>query len=157
MPSTSPWSASFTAISTACPATRPARMVRARSSGRSPLPSPQAPTGTRRWPGTAAIWSSAPTTVISASSGSARARAAISGPIPRGSPSVTARRGRGRPRPLGADVDVGGLAEAIQVPADGELLTELLPDLVLHVLVLDVTGGPPGSHLQHDELLASVG
>ena len=43
----------MTAVSTAWPAIRPARITRARSSARSPLPSPQVPTPTRRAAGSA--------------------------------------------------------------------------------------------------------
>ncbi len=88
------YSASLAAASTACPAIWPARMTRVRSSPVSPLPCRQIPTGTRREAGIEAIWSSAPTTVTSAARTSERAAAVISGPMPRGSPRVTARRGR---------------------------------------------------------------
>src|SRR5256885_8511589 len=101
MASTSPARARRTACSTASPAIRPAASGR-REGGALP---------------------SSPSTVISASSGpSASALATTSGPIPRGSPGVTARRGRGggatppetggdvgRGAPPGGGVVVGGL------------------------------------------------
>src|SRR5207249_10192873 len=98
---------------------------------RSPLPAPQGPTETRRPAGTQAIWSSAPSTVTSADTGSARARATISGPIPRGSPRVIARRGRCSSAP---HVDVGLLPQHVQVSAHGQLVPQLLANLVADVL-----------------------
>src|SRR2546429_4420861 len=100
MASTVPARASSTARSTAWAATRPA------SSGR------------RAW---GALRSSLPSTVTSASSGpSARAFAATSGPMPRGSPTVTARRGRATRS--GADVDVRRAAQDLEVVLYRELL-----------------------------------
>src|SRR6476469_8147620 len=151
MASTSPASASLTAVSTACPATRPARMVRARSSARSPLPSPQVQTPTRRVAGSPAIWSSAPTSVISASSGCSRARPTISGPIPRGSPRVMASRVMGEGS-LRADIHVRRPPQSVDVALDRELLAELVADAVAHVLEPDVSRWPAAGHLHHDEL-----
>src|SRR6476620_3546898 len=149
MASTSPASASLTAVSTACPATRPARMVRARSSGRSPLPNPQVPTPTRRAAGSPAIWSSAPTSVISASGGCSSACATISGPIPRGSPRVMASRVM---RWLRADIDERRPPQPVDVPLDRELLAELVADAIAHVLEPDVARRTAPGHLHHDEL-----
>src|SRR4051812_28914238 len=112
-------------------------------------------------------------TVISASMGPVSARAVISGPIPRGSPSASASRGRFvfpvlpvLPVPslrsgqalsvLGANVDVRRLTQPVEIMPDGELLAQLIPDVVLHVLVPDLTLGPAVSHLEHNELLLTA-
>src|SRR5512134_622161 len=95
--------------------------------------------------------SSGPTRTISASIPSVSARATTSGPIPRGSPRVTARRAR-PVAGLKPDVDVGGAAQLREVVLDGELLTEVLADAVAYVLELQ--GPRPASlhHVEHHEL-----
>src|SRR2546427_11598006 len=119
MASTVPARASSTARSTAWAPTRPA------SSGR------------RAW---GALRSSLPSTVTSASSGpSARAFAATSGPMPRGSPTVTARRGRATRS--GADVDVRRVAQDLEVVLYRELLAHVLADPILHVVEGQLTLG----------------
>src|SRR5439155_990865 len=114
MASTVPARASSTARSTAWAATRPA------SSGRRAC---------------GALRSSLPSTVTSAPRGpSARAFAVTSGPMPRGSPTGTARRGRATR--LGADVDVRRAAQDLEVVLYRELLA-------------DVLGGPNPLNLDH--------
>src|ERR1051326_251165 len=81
----------------------------------------------------------------------ARARCTTSGPIPRGSPRVTAMRGR-RPRVLEPDVDVGRAAQQIEVVAHCELLAQGLADAVLHVFERQVALGEALRHLEHPEL-----
>src|SRR4051812_16172553 len=153
---------------------RPAWIVRLRSAGSSPLPDSQRPTGTRCCAGRPAIWSSAPTSVISASTPDSSARAVISAPIPRGSPSATAKRGLflsalSAPSAslragfsalsdlLRPDLDVRRLAQPVEITPDGELLAQLVPDAVLHILVPDLTLRPAISHLEHDELVLTTG
>src|SRR5207249_2617993 len=115
--------------STAWPAIRPA------SSGRRELG--------------AVPWS--PSTVISASSGPrASALATTSGPIPRGSPGVTARRGR-CPPVLETDVDVGRAAQQVEVVFHGKLLAETVADAVLHLVERQLALGEPLDQLEHDE------
>ena len=132
--------------------------ARARSPARSPLPSPHVPTPMRCvGRESRAIWSSAPTIVISASSGSASARAAISGPIPRGSPRVTASRGlsSSRPRPS----DVGRLGAAGRGSAGWRAAAPSCSRIaVAHVLVADVAlrARAPVT-CTHHELLAAAG
>src|SRR5690242_5503615 len=134
MPSTLPARARRTACSTASPAILPASwgsMEREGTAPRSPLPM----------------------TMISASSGPiASALATTSGPIPRGSPGVTARRGRREgPTPLEPDVDVGRAAQQVEVVFDGELLTQSVADAVLHLVERQLTLGKPLDQLEHDE------
>src|SRR6266496_97849 len=131
MASTSPARARRTAWSTASPAIRPAASGR-RGGGALP---------------------SSPSTVISASSGPrASALATTSGPIPRGSPGVTARRGRwGRPTPLEPDVDVGRAAQQVEVVFDGELLGQAVADAVLHLVERQLALGETLDQLEHDE------
>src|SRR5438093_935749 len=85
----------------------------------------------------------------------ASARCTTSGPIPRGSPRVTAiwgrERGGGR-RALEADVDVRRAAQQIEVVLDRELLAQGLADAVLHVLERDVALGDALRQLEHHEL-----
>src|SRR5437667_39281 len=129
MASTVPARASSTARSTAWAATRPA------SSGR------------RAW---GALRSSLPSTVTSASSGpSARAFAATSGPMPRGSPTVTARRGRATRS--GADVDVRRAAQDLEVVLYRELLAHVLADPILHVVEGQLTLGQALHELENHE------
>src|SRR5919112_1617446 len=89
---------------------------------------------------------------MSAVTGWASTRAVISGPIPRGSPNATAMRGR--PGSLRPDLDVGGPAQVVEIAADGELLAQLVPDSVAHVLVLDLAFGPAVGDLENHKLLA---
>src|SRR5437660_2266669 len=132
MASTSPASARWTASSTASPASRPAASG---SRERGAVP-----------------WS--PSRVISASNGpSASALASTSGPIPRGSPGVTARRGR-RPTPLEPDVDVGRAAQQVEVVFDGELLAQTVADAVLHLVERQLALGESLDQLEHDEARA---
>src|SRR2546425_7985350 len=123
MASTSPASARRTASSTAWPAIRPA------ASGvapRCPLPSK----------------------VTSASSGrSASAFSTTSGPIPRGSPSVTASRGRR----LETDVDVRGATQQVEMVLDGELLAQAVPDAILHLVEPQLALGKALQQLEHHE------
>src|SRR6266516_1258599 len=81
----------------------------------------------------------------------ASARCTTSGPIPRGSPRVTAIWGRER-RALEADVDVRRAAQQIEVVLDRELLAQGLADAVLHVLERDVALGDALRQLEHHEL-----
>src|SRR2546421_4677731 len=128
--STDPARASSTARSTAWAAIRPA------SSG-------------RRERG--ALRSSLPSTVTSASSDpSASAFATTSGPMPRGSPSVTARRGR--VTRSGPDVDVRRAAQNLEVMLYRELLAHVLADPILHVVEGQLTLGQALQELEHDEL-----
>src|SRR5205823_4133766 len=94
-----------------------------------------------------------PITTMSASSGpSASALATTSGPIPRGSPGVTARRGRrGEATPLEPDVDVGRAAQQVEVVFDGELLAQTVADAVLHLVERQLALGEPLDQLEHDE------
>src|SRR5256885_12681864 len=121
MASTSPASARRTASSTAWPAIRPA------ASGvapRCPLPSK----------------------VTSASSGpSASAFCTTSGPIPRGSPSVTASRGRR----LETDVDVGGAPQQVEMVLDGELLAQPVADMILYFVEPQLPLGKALRQLEH--------
>src|SRR3954462_2674650 len=166
MASTCPARASFTACSMECPAILPARTTRLRSEPLSPLPRPQVPTDCFSVAGRASIWSGAPTRMMSASMGWRSAAAVISGPIPRGSPSVMAIRG---PFPrfsvfsvfsvlsLPSDLDVGRVSQPVEVVANGELLAQLLPNAVADVLVLDLACGTAIGHLEHHELLPIAG
>src|SRR5207237_6193219 len=132
MASTLPARARRTASSTARPATRPA------SSGRRELDA----------------WSP-PTRTTSASRGpSARAFSTTSGPIPRGSPGVTARRGRRGATPLEPDVDVGRAAQQVEVVFDGELLAQTVADAVLHLVERQLALGEALDQLEHDEARA---
>src|SRR2546425_10289727 len=123
MASTSPASARRTASSTAWPAIRPA------ASGvapRCPLPSK----------------------VTSASSGrSASAFSTTSGPIPRGSPSVTASRGRR----LETDVDVRGATEQVEMVLDGELLAQAVANAILHFVEPHLAFREALDQLEHHE------
>src|SRR4051795_4954358 len=113
--------------------------------------------------------------MMSASMGWRSAAAVISGPIPRGSPSVMAIRG---PFPrfsvfsvlsvfsvfsvfsvlsLGPDLDVGRVSQPVEVVANGELLPQLLPNAVADVLVPDLARGAAIGYLEHHELLPIAG
>src|SRR5437773_7258899 len=81
----------------------------------------------------------------------ASARCTTSGPIPRGSPRVTAMRGRRR-RALEPDVDVGRAAQQIEVVAYRELLAQRLADAVLHILERQLALGEALRHLEHHKL-----
>src|SRR5690349_8278398 len=132
MASTSPASASRTASCTASPASRPA------ASGESLEPEGTPPL------------SPLPIKVRSASSGPRRTALSItSGPMPRGSPSVTAKRGR-RMR-LVSDVDVRHAAQEIEIMLDRELLAEGVLDAVLHLVERQLTLGQALGELEHDE------
>src|SRR5437870_9848772 len=143
--STSPARASATACSTATPARRPAPC--------SPLPAPRAhaPTPIFRCAGMSATCSSAPISVIPASRPTASALATTSGPIPRGSPSVTSRRGRRRVTASQPDVDVGGTTQDLEVVLDGELLRQPIANPVLHVVEAQLALGQTLQELEHDE------
>src|SRR5712692_783431 len=123
MASTSPVRARRTASSTASPAIRPATSgSRERGAGlggaaegsapRSPLPS---------------------TTTSAGSAPRARAFATTSGPIPRGSPRVTARRGR-EATALEADVHVSRASQQVEIVLLGEPPAQRVADPILHVL-----------------------
>src|SRR2546422_269993 len=124
MASTSPTRASRTASSTSWPAIRPA------SSG-----------GRERGAG-----SSLPRTMSSASRGPrATAFATTSGPIPRGSPSVTASRGRR----LETDVDVRGATQQVEMVLEGELLAQAVADAILHFVEPQLAFGKALDQLEH--------
>src|SRR5258706_12062219 len=89
-----------------------------------------------------------PTMRISASSGCSSALRTTSGPIPRGSPNVTARRTTA----LEADVDVRLVAPLVDVMPDGEVVTEDVFNPQLHVLESQLPFGVALRHLEHDEL-----
>src|SRR5437879_13659030 len=89
---------------------------------------------------------------MSASSGrAASARATTSGPIPRGSPSVTARRGRGATGSE-ADVDVGEMAQLVDEMLHHQVLAETRADLVFDVIVGQLAFAVAGRRLQHHVL-----
>src|SRR5207302_2314052 len=138
--STVPARASSTARSTAWAATRPASSgSRERGAVRSRAPEGSAP----RYP----LYSR----VMSASSGPrASAFATTSGPIPRGSPRVTARRGRATRS--GANVDVRRAAQNVEVVLYRELLAHVLADPILHVVEGQLTFGQALHELEYDEL-----
>src|SRR3989449_5212453 len=75
-----------------------------------------------------------PSTTMSAGSAPrARAFATTSGPIPRGSPRVTARRGRAATA-LEADVHVGRASQQVEVVLLGASLAHRVAGPILHVL-----------------------
>src|SRR3989442_1338975 len=80
----------------------------------------------------------------------ASAFATTSGPIPRGSPRVTARRGRARWS--GANVDVRRAAQNVEVVLYRELLAHVLADPILHVVEGQLTFGQALHELEYDEL-----
>src|SRR5438552_4452552 len=138
MASTSRASARRTASCTASPATRPACSgSRERGAvpnngswerGAVPSAAPEGP----------APCSPLPRKTRSASSGPrATAFATTSGPIPRGSPSVTASRGRR----LETDVDVRGATQQVEMVLDGELLAQPVADAILHFVEAQLAFG----------------
>src|SRR5712691_5358644 len=140
MASTSPVRARRTASSTASPAIRPATSgSRERGAGlggaaegsapRSPFPS---------------------TTTSAASAPRARAFATTSGPIPRGSPRVTARRGR-EATALEADVHVSRASQQVEIVLLGEPLAQRVADPILHVLKGQLALRQALEELEHDE------
>src|SRR4051812_15262161 len=82
-----------------------------------------------------------PTYWISASIGCARAFPTTSGPIPRGSPYVTARRTRrgGELIRSESDVDVGLPLELVDVMPDAKLIRQILTDFQFDVFVRQVS------------------
>src|SRR2546422_1841378 len=140
MASTSPRRARRTASSTASPAIRPAPSgSRERGAGRgggaegsaprSPLPS---------------------TTTSAGSAPRERAFATTSGPIPRGSPRVTARRGRGVTA-LEADVHVGGASQQLEIVLLRKSLAQGLADPILHRLQGELTLRQRPDELEDEE------
>src|SRR3989442_4292409 len=120
MASTSPASASRTASVTASPAILPA-CSGSRERGAGPVAASERPAPRSRLGRTTRSASSGP---------SASAFSITSGPIPRGSPSVTASRGRR----LETDVDVGGATQQIEMVLDNELLAQPVAGPVLHLV-----------------------
>src|SRR4051794_336696 len=120
MASASPESASRAAVSMFCAAARPAS----------------------RSPGALAPSSQPPTMRISASSGCRNAFRTTSGPMPRGSPTATARRGRGGGdgAKLESDIDVNLPPQLIYEMPDRQLVTQRLPNPDLHVVEREITG-----------------
>src|SRR5262249_24428594 len=88
-----------------------------------------------------------------------RARATTSGPMPRGSPSVTASRGRLAlgPATLEPDIDVREAAQLIEVVFDAELLREIAADPLAHVLVGERPFRLAGRDLDDGELRPRAG
>src|ERR1700704_5084863 len=126
MASTSPARASRTASSTAWPAIRPAC------------------SGSRERGAVRSL----PTKTTSASSGPKEsALVTTSGPIPRGSPSVTASRGRR----LETDVDVGGATQHVEMGLDGELLAQPVADAILHFVDPQLAFRQALHQLEHHE------
>src|SRR5207249_3979099 len=139
MASTSPASARRTASVTASPAILPAcsgSRERGAGSGNCTcflLPAPCSPL---------------PMNVRSASSAPrASAFSITSGPIPRGSPSVTASRGRR----LETDVDVRGATQQVEMVLDGELLAEPVADAILDFVEPQLALGKALQQLEHHE------
>src|SRR6266487_5124382 len=137
MASTSPASARRTASVTASPAIFPAcsgSRERGAGSGNCTsflLPAPCSPL---------------PMKVRSASSGPrASALWITSGPIPRGSPSVTASRGRR----LEPDVDVRGAPQQVEMVLDGELLAQPVANMILHFVEPQLPFGKTLQQLEH--------
>src|SRR2546428_7900942 len=137
MASTSPRSARRTASCTASPAILPASWGSIeRGAVRTAAPEATAPR------------SPLPSRTTSASSGpKASAFSTTSGPIPRGSPSVTASRGRR----LETDVDVRGAPQQIEMVLDGELLAQAVPDAILHLVEPQLALGKALQQLEHHE------
>src|SRR2546427_7007756 len=77
----------------------------------------------------------------------ATAFATTSGPIPRGSPSVTASRGRR----LETDVDVRGATEQVEMVLDGELLAQAVANAILHFVEPHLAFREALDQLEHDE------
>src|SRR6059058_5228521 len=151
MASTSPASARRTASVTASPAILPAcsgSRERGAESGNCTcflLPAPCSPLPILRLP---APCSPLPMNVRSASSAPrASAFSITSGPIPRGSPSVTASRGRR----LEPDVDVRGATQQVEMVLDGELLAERFADATLDFVEPQLAFGQAPHQLEHHE------
>src|SRR3989441_9579705 len=123
MASTSPVRARRTASSTASPAIRPATSGRReRGAGRGGAAEGSAPR------------SPFPSTTMSAGSAPrARAFATTSGPIPRASPTVTARRGRAATA-LEAAGPGGRAAQQVEIVLPGEPLAQRVADPILPAL-----------------------
>src|SRR3989454_3935367 len=140
MASTSPVGARGTASSTASPATRPATSGgRERGAGLGGAADGSAPR------------SAFPSTTTSAGSAPrARAFATTSGPIPRGSPRVTARRGR-EATALETDVHVSRASQQVEIVLLGEPLAQRVADPILHVLEGDLALRQAPDELEHDE------
>src|SRR3989475_2249362 len=140
MASTSPVRARRTASSAAPRATGPATSGRReRGAGRGGAAEGSAPR------------SPFPSTTMSAGSAPrARAFATTSGPIPRGSPTVTARRGRAATA-LEADVHVGRASQQVEIVLLGEPLAQRVADPILHVLEGELALRQAPDQLQHDE------
>src|SRR2546422_11746768 len=77
----------------------------------------------------------------------APALATTSGPIPRGSPSVTASRGRR----LEPDVNVRGATQQDEMVLDGELLAERFADAILDFVEPQLAFGQAPHQLEHHE------
>src|SRR5438552_18302396 len=148
MASTSRASARRTASCTASPATRPACSgSRERGAvpnngswerGAVPSTAPEGP----------APCSPLPRKPRSASSGPrASAFWITSGPIPRGSPNVTASRGRR----LETDVDVRGAPQQVEMVLDGELLAQPVANAILHFVEPQLALGQALQQLEHHE------
>src|SRR3989449_5859783 len=90
------------------------------------------------------------TTTSAGSAPRERAFATTSGPIPRGSPRVTARRGRGVTA-LEADVHVGGASQQLEIVLLRKSLAQGLADPILHVLEGELTLRQAPDELEHDE------
>src|SRR2546427_4216207 len=140
MASTSPVRARRTASSAAPRATGPATSGRReRGAGRGGAAEGSAPR------------SPFPSTTMSAGSAPrARAFATTSGPIPRGSPTVTARRGRAATA-LEADVHVGRASQQVEIVLLGEPLAQRVADPILHVLEGELALRQAPDELEHDE------
>src|SRR5438093_3570235 len=137
MASTSPARASRTASVTASPAILPA-CSGSRERGAGPAAASE---------GTAPR-SPLPRNTRSASRGPrASAFSTTSGPIPRGSPSVIARRGRR----LETDVDVRGATHQVEMVLDGELLAESVADAILHFVEPQLAFRKALQELEHHE------
>src|SRR5216117_2651688 len=135
MASTSPARASRTASVTASPAILPA-CSGSRERGAGPAAASE---------GTAPC-SPLPRNTRSASRGPrASALSTTSGPIPRGSPSVIARRGRR----LETDVDVRGATHQVEMVLDGELLAQAVANAILHFVEPQLAFGKALHQLEH--------
>src|SRR5688572_28804535 len=145
MPSTSPVRASRAAASTAAPASLPAAAA-------SP-PGLQSPTATSTSGRAGAPRGPTSTNSPAArSAGSARAAATISGPMPRGSPSVRARRGRALTVGSETNVDEDLAAQRLDVAVERLLLAELLAEARPHVVERVLPLLLLGRHLGDDQL-----
>src|SRR5207253_7187815 len=135
MASTSPRSARPTASCTASPAILPASWGSIeRGAVRTAAPEATAPR------------SPLPSRTTSASSGPrASAFWITSGPIPRGSPNVTASRGRR----LETDVDVRGAPQQVEMVLDGELLAQPVANMILHFVKPQLPFGKTLQQLEH--------